>query len=282
MARTVSVIYQQMLTEKLKYASLNTLTNTATTAIWRTIMYVISVVIASFEQLQDVFKSELLQIAALLPTGSTQWYAQKLLDYQAGYSLSYNRTTGQLVYPTIDTTSQIIIAATCKNESDTVVLKAAKSDGLNGLTNLTSQEILSVNSYINDFKFAGTITRFISLPGDWLKLSMAVKIDKTKINSLGQLVSDVTKYPVEDAIVNYLKTFATTNFDDEFLLIKLTDALQATDGVININYTLAEAMPQSDTTYLNILATEFKTYQTTAGYLIVDPTHSLRTNINYL
>lgn len=282
MARSVATIYQSMLDEKVKYSSLNNLSNTSSTAIWKTWFYCIAVVIASFEQINDVFKKELTDMATLLPVGSKTWYAQKMLDYQEGYTLVYDRELGQLKYNTIDNSTKVIIGASCVNESDTVILKVAKDDGTGSLTNLTTEQVTSVNQYINDFKFAGVVTRLVSLPGDWLKLTMSIKVDKTKINTLGQLVSDTTKYPVEDTIVNYLKSFATTQFDDEFILIKLTDALQLTDGVINVNYTLVEAMPQTGTSYLDILATEFKTYKTTAGYLIIDPTHTLRTNINYV
>lgn len=267
MARTVQTIYQQMLDEKAKYSSLNSLNNTRNTAIWRSIYYSIAVCISVFEQLNDLFKTELLQTAETLPIGTRYWYAQQMLNYQVGYKLQYNRETGRLEYPTIDEESRLIAGANVTSEADTVVIKVCKDDGTGILTNLTEQEIATCRSYIDDFKFAGTITRLISLPGDNLKLSFRVKIDKNKINSLGQLVSDDTIYPVEDAVSSFIYNFGTTSFDDEFLVIKFIDDIQMVDGVINVIVENCECKPASNTEYLDVLTTQFETYKTEAGYL---------------
>lgn len=267
MARTVTQIYNEILAEKAKYASLNDLTNTRSTAIWRTIYYVIAISIAAFEQINDVFKTELIQSAETLPIGTKYWYSQMMLNYQEGYKLVYNRLTGRLEYPVVDEESRIIIGASCVNEADTVVLKVCKDDGTGILTNLTEQQQISVRDYINDFKFAGTITRLVSLVGDDLKISMKVKIDKNKINSLGQLVSDDTVYPVVNAINEYLFLLGTTSFDDEFLLINLTDYIQKVDGVINVVITNCECKPNLNSVYVDVLQSELQTYRTESGYL---------------
>ena len=281
MARNISTIYQQMLDEKAKYSSLNDLDNTSNVAIWKTVMYVIAVVIAAFEQLQDVFKSELITLAETLPVGTRQWYAQKMLEYQEGYPLTYNRDSGKIEYSAVDESAMIIKVASCVSESDTVVIKVAKDDGNEGLTALTPTQITSVRAYINDFKFAGSIAKLISAPGDTLKLTANIKIDAVKINTLGQSTLDNTKYPVEEAIVNYLKTFSIEDFNSEFLLIKLTDAIQQVDGVKNVNISLAQAKASTFVNYTDILLTEFKTYNTESGYLVVDPTHLLSDNLTY-
>ena len=281
MARKTQEIYQTILDEKAKYSSLNGLTNTASTAIWKTIFYVVAVVIASYEQLQDVFKNELLSSADNLQVGTRIWYAQQMLNYQEGYNLIYNRSNGRLEYPIVDDSSKIIVGATCINESDTVVLKVCKSSG-STLTNLDSTQISSVNYYINDFKFAGTNTRLISLPGDYLKLKIKVKVNQTKINIQGQSLLDITKYPIEDAINTFLYEFGTENFDNEFKIVDFIDSIQSVDGVNNVVITEAEAKPASELIYINILSNEFETYQPNAGYLQIDPSQQLRTNIIYL
>lgn len=280
MARNTQEIYQTILDEKAKYSSLNGLTNTASTAIWKTIFYVIAVVIATYEQLQDVFKNELLSSADNLQVGTRIWYAQQMLNYQEGYELIYNRLNGRLEYPITDEVSKIIVGATCINESDTVVLKVCKSSG-STLTNLDSTQISSVNYYINDFKFAGTNTRLISLPGDLLKLKLKVKVNQTKINVQGQSLLDITKYPVEDAINTFLYKIGTETFDNEFKIVDLIDSIQSVDGVTNVVITEAQSKPESEIIYINILLSEFETYQPNAGYLQIDPSQPLRTNIIY-
>lgn len=283
MARTISEIYQEMLDEKSKYSSLNNLNSTSQTAIWRSIFYVIAVVIASLEQLQDVFKTEITTLAKSLPVGTTKWYAQKALEYQEGYSLTYNRSTGAIEYSVIDTSAQIVKVASSVNENDTVVIKVAKyTDDELSLTALTQSQLTALSSYINDIKFAGTLTKVISLPGDLMRLNISVLIDKTKINNLGQSVTDTNKYPVEDVINQYLLDFSITDFNAEFALINLIDVIQKTDGVKNVNITSAKAKPYNATSFLDIFDTEFNTYQSNAGYIVIDPDYTLRNNIIYV
>lgn len=282
MARTVQQIYNIILTEKAKYSSLNSLDSTSTVALWRTIAYVIAVVIATFEQLLDVFHTELLEEAEKLPTGTKEWYARKALDYQEGYSLIYDRETGEIRYEVEDESAKIIKAATCLTEGRTVVLKVAKSDGSDGLSALTSVEKTSFNDYINQIKFAGTLTQVLSLPGDDIKLSMKIQVDKTKINSQGQGVGNESVYPVEEAITQYLLDFGNEYFDSSFILIRLIDAIQNVDGVINVNITQADAKPSSESSYTNILNTEMRSYNSASGYIVIDETHSLRDNITYI
>lgn len=282
MARSVNTIYQNMLTEKLKYSSLNNLTSTSNVAVWRTIFYICAIAIATFEQLLDVFKQELLDTAETLPTGSTIWYAQKLLQYQAGYELEYNRETEKLEYPVEDDDAKIIIASSCVQESDTVVMKVAKSDGLGGLTNLTTEEQTGVLNYINSFKFAGTVTRLITLPGDYIHLEINIKVNASKILTNGESASQPGVYPVEDAINNYLLEFATENFNSEFKLIDLEDALQSVDGVTNFLITVCMCKPVSGSVYYDVLESPFRTYIGNSGYLQIDPSHSLRDGLTYI
>lgn len=266
MARTVKTIYNEILTEKSKYTSLNNLSDTRDTAIWRTIYYVVAVAISVFEQINDVFRAEIIELADTLPIGTRFWYATQMRNYQEGYKLVYNRELGKLEYPTIDEESKIVRGASCINESDTVVLKVNREvDGV--LTNLSNTQAESCRYYINDFKLAGTITKLVSLPGDDLKIGVRVVINKNKINSLGQSVTDNSIYPVEVAISDFLYKFGTESFDDVFLLINLVDAIQEVDGITNVVVTQCEAKAHSGLNYINILNTELHEYITESGYL---------------
>lgn len=282
MARTIETVYQSMIDEKAKYSSLVSLDSTSTVAIWKTIFYIMAVVIASFEQLQDVFYTNVKLEAAKLPTGVNAWYAQTLLKYQEGYNVSYNKETGRVEYLVEDTTAQILRVATCENEGVNIVLKTAKDDGAGGLEKLTSIEIDSVRQYIDEFKFAGPQIVLVSSDPDVLRLAMNVKLDKTIINNLGQSIKDITVYPIEDAINNFLMTFQNINYNSTIEIIDLVDAIQAVDGVKNVKITLAQARDYTTVLFTDILAEELETYKSYSGWFAVDPTYTLNDHITYL
>lgn len=281
MARTVTTIYNEMLAEKAKYQSLNDLTNTKSTAIWSSIMYCVAVVIASFEQIMDVFSSELLAQAKKLPVGTTQWYAEKALEYQEGYTLAYNRTNGGLEYAIEDANTKIVKVSSCIVESGNIVIKVAKDNGTGGLINLTTQQVSSVLEYFQKIKVVGPLLKVLSLEPDQMRLSMKVKLDMSKINNLGQLVTDDTVYPIEDAINSYISSFSLTTFNSDMELIKLIDAIQKVDGVVNVKVTEAKAKAINDVLFTDILLDDFNVYKSNAGYLKIDPTYTLRDHIIY-
>lgn len=282
MARTVTVIYNEMLAEKAKYQSLDGLTNTTSTAIWSSVMYACAVVIATFEQLQDVFKSELLEQASKLPIGTANWYAQKALDYQEGYSLVYNRSNGGFEYQTFDETSKINKVSSCVNEGGNIVIKVAKNNGSGSLTNLTEPQITQVYNYFQTIKVVGPLLKVLSLSPDLMRLNIRVKVDNTKINSLGQSVTSLTTYPVEDAINLHIGSFSLQTFGTELTLLSIIDAIQNVDGVLNVKVNECKAKGASDVAFTNVLANDMNTYYSIAGYLEIDPSYTLRNNIIYV
>jgi len=282
MARSVNTIYQGILTEKEKYASLNGLTNTSTTAIWRTVFYCVAVVIATSEQLRDVFQKDMLDVAETLPTGTSKWYTARLLEYQTGYALSYNRSNGRVEYETIDENARLLEVATCQSEINAIVLKTAKSDGAGSLEALTPGELASVAAYVNDIKFAGTAVNLYSYPADLLKLTLNIKVNATVINADGTSVITPTEYPVEDAIDEFIKLYSVENFDSTFKFTELLTAIKNVNGVLNVAAVAVSARPSSATAEVDILATQLHTYTAVAGYLKIDPAFTLRDNITYI
>lgn len=282
MARTVTQIYNEMLAEKAKYSSLNALTNTSAVAIWSSLMYACAVVMASFEQIQDVFKTELLIEAEKLPVGTKRWYADKALEYQDGYELIYDRVSGRYKYEVIDNDSLLCKVSSCEDEAGNIVIKVAKDNGSGGLTNLTTTEITNVFNYFQLIKMIGPVLLVKSLLPDIMRLRMKIKVDNTIINSLGQSVASPTTYPIEDAINTYISSFSLITFGSEFNIQGLIDAIQSVRGVINIKINSALARADNDILFNDILATDMNTYQSVAGYMIIDPTFTLRNNITYI
>lgn len=282
MARTVNQIYQTILTEKAKYASLNSLDSKSEVAIWRMIFYVTAIAISAQEQLQDLFQTNLLATAQSLPTGTNKWYAAKTLEYQEGYTATYNRETGVVGYSVIDENAKILKVATCENESTNIVIKTIKDDGNGGGKELSDGEYAAVNAYIQDFKFAGPVVFLVSDPGDIIRLGINVEVNASLINSSGQSISNTSVYPVEDAINSYLLSFQNDNFDASLKLMRLVDAIQSVPGVKNVVITIAQAKPYLSTTFTNILANNLNSYVSNSGWFEIDPDYILRDNINYI
>lgn len=282
MARTVTTIYNEMLAEKAKYSSLDSLTNSTSVAIWKSIMYACAVVMASFEQIQDVFKSELLEQASKLPIGTTKWYAQKALDYQEGYSLFYNRNNGGFEYQVVDETAKINKVSSCVSEGGNIVIKVAKDNGSGSLTNLTEPQIVQVYNYFQTIKVVGPLLKVLSLSPDLMRLNIKIKVDNTKINNLGQSVTSITTYPIEDAINLHIGSFSLQTFGSELTLLSIIDAIQAVDGVLNVKVNECKAKSAGDVVFTDVLANELNTYYSIAGYLTIDPSYTLRNNITYI
>lgn len=281
MARTVKTIYQEMLDEKTKYSQLNGLTNNQDTAIWRTMFYVVAVVIATFEQLQDVFITELNKLAKTLPQGTIKWYTDMTFKYQEGYEVIWNRITGRSEYPVEDETAQIIKVATAQKIGSKIVVKCAKDDGDGGIEELTTAQLSSVNAYMNAIQFAGPLVNVTSFPADRLKIRGDILVNKTLINVDGQSTADNEVYPVEDAINDYLTNLYLDNFNSVFRLINLIDAIQAVPGVIDVKFGTVEARNYTASDYYDVFDSTFNTYTTFAGYMVIDSSFPLRDNLTY-
>ena len=280
MARSINEIYNAILNEKASYNSLSSLNNTSNASIWRTIFYIIASAIAIQEQIQDVFISDMNVKATKLPTGTTKWYAQQVLNYQQGYTVTYNRELGNIGYEVIDEDAKIIKVATCETEDSNIIIKAIKTADNVGIQ-LTTDEYNSVLAYINDIKFAGPTVYLISDPADILQLDITVQVNPSVIKTTGQSINNSAVYPVEDAINNLLLSYQNENFDSEIKLIKIVDAIQNINGVKNVVISNAKAKAYNAPSLTDIMANSLQVYKANSGWLSIDETYTLRDHITY-
>ena len=82
MARSISQIKQSMLDAKNADSTLSALTSTSQTAKWNLYYFIVASCIAIFEQLQDLFKTDLEAIASTAAPSTPQWTRNKVLKYQ--------------------------------------------------------------------------------------------------------------------------------------------------------------------------------------------------------
>lgn len=290
MARSISEIYNSMITEKETFSSLSglvpnpdtaqtflaDLTSSSKVAIWRLYFWVVAVAIWTHEQLFDLFKAEVTEIGKNLITGTRNWYRLQAEAFQYGDSLVWNNTTLKFEYPTGSTGSKVVKHASVREASNILRIKVAKDDGAGGLQPLSNSEQTAFETYINQIKFAGTSVSVVNLNADLLKLQVDVYIDPLLLTATGESILNTGTFPVKKAIENYIINLP---FDGVFNRTKLVDAIQSAEGVIDVVLQNSEA-----TSGVNPYVNTGQNYIANAGYLEIDPLFPLTSPsvVNYI
>jgi hypothetical protein len=265
MARTVQQIKQQMIDAKNAQSSLNDLTSTSQTAKWNLYYFIVASCIAIFEQLQDVFKTDLETIAASAAPSTPQWTRNKVLQFQTGDIAELNTSTFVIEYPTLNTANQILTrCAVITAPNRTVLIKVAKNDPPEPVS---APELAELQSYVETFNPAGIAFTLINENPDLMAVEATIYYN-------GQY-SAVIQTNVVAALENYM---ANLPFNGVITTQAVVDAIQAVEGVSNIS--LSRIRVRRDTisfanaTNLYNLATGIDAvqYQTYAGYVVEETT----------
>lgn len=286
MAREIVEIYDEMITGKNALQELNSLqpnvdsgqtflsdlTSASKVAVWRTMYFVMAVGIWTVEKLFDDHVVWIENRAKELIVGNIDWYARIALEFQYGDALVFDGK--EFNYPTFNPANQIVKLVSLNEIEETTYMKIAKLNGSGDPEELTNDELEAFKAYINKRKFAGTRFVFISREADLLRIQYRVYVDPLTMNLSGQLISDPSVKPVEDAINNYCKQLP---FNGEFSITALTDKIQDAQGVVNPVYQSAQAKYGT-----NSFVAIGDYYQPNAGYLKIDPTYPLSVSITYL
>lgn len=244
MARTILEIYNSIIAEKQTLSSLNNLqpnidsgqqllndlTSPSNVAVWRLIFFVIAVAIWSLENLFDIHVKWIENRASELVVGSEKWYELKAREFQIGDDLEFDGITYK--YPVINESNKIVKVVAAKQSAGAVLIKVAKLDGLDPIP-LTTEELDAFTAYMNKIKFAGIKTPCLSREADELSIEYRVYYNPLVLNSDGELLTDTSIKPVEEAINNYCKNLP---FNGLFSVTDLTDKIQKSTGVVNPVY----------------------------------------------
>jgi hypothetical protein len=235
MARTIEQIQASIITEIQSTPELAEANSTSRRAIWRLFAYVQASAILLLEQIIDVFRAENdLKISKAIPATAT-WLNQKVLEFQ------YSATNPQIIqlvdlapiYPVIDPNLRLItrcsVVTTISNQ---VNIKVAKSEPP---VALTSNELSSLQSYVNNIGIVGVNYNCISLNADKLFIDAEVYYD-------GQY-STVISGTVLNAINQFL---ASLSFNG---VLKISDIELAIRNVIGVSDVLIKNVKmRSDST----------------------------------
>lgn len=282
MARTIQEIYDSIIQEKETLSSLSGLLPVGTSyatllsdlssaskvAIWRLIAYVVAVSTSTLEKLWDAFKSETTATVQNIRYASLDWFSQKALEFQQGYTLAIDPITRLLGYATIDTSAYIVTASSANEVGRIVNLKLAKGTAPN-LEALTSAELASVTSYINRIKVPGQQVQVTSLAADQLQIDLKIKAQAVLTSNETALRASIIS-----AINTYVQGFRTSadvtafNFDPTFKRLEYEDILQALDGVVGLENNSMIAVQATTQTTIT------QDYVSLAGYMQLDEANS--------
>ena len=285
MSRSIKEIFNESLTEKETFASLDDLvpnpdsaqtflddlTSTSKVAIWRLLLWVQAVAIFIHEGFFDVFKSDVEKRALEIIPATTRFYVLESFKFQLGDELVFIDGTFKFE----DSTSaaalakQIIKQASARDINEVVTIKIAQDDGSGGLEELSALDKTAFDAYIEKIKIAGIKTIIISDVPDILKLAYTIEFDPLVMKSDGFLLEDpgATIGPVQQAINDNIEGL---DFDSIFRVQDLTDSIQLARGVVNVIADVVEAK-FGLLDFTDILAVPTEIYLPNAGYLVTDP-----------
>ena len=277
MAQSISDIQNEMIAEKANHPELTALDSTSNTSIWQLWTYITATVIMYFEQLMDLFKTDIQNIIDTNQYGSAAWWYNQILAFQYGDLLVFINNIFQ--YPPLPQSpsqadldnlaaKQIIkFCSVSTSEDDGVIqIKVAKADGNGQPAQLSEDEKNGVYSYCKAIRPAGIRFTVISKPADVLQLGATIYYD-----SAGDL--SVIQPAVEQAIATFLATNNASNVDGTLYVNKLIDAIQAVPGLVGNQVDIKTLIAVSGSG-ANIVTTPVtSSYQPVSGYIMLDATY---------
>lgn len=286
MARTINEILDEMLLEKQTMSTLNALqpnidntqtlladlTTASKVAVWRLMFFVIAVGIWMHEKRFDDHVAWIEQRALELIVGRAEWYHKKALEFQYGDALVL--IDGEYKYAAVNESLKLVKLVSVNEIGGQLFMKVAKLDGAGDPEPLTTLELDAFTTYMQKIKFAGVIITCVSRVPDLLRVQYRVYVDPLLINANGELISNTSIKPIENAITDYCKGLP---FNGVFSVTELTDKIQAVDGVVNPVYENASAQYG-----INPFVSLGDYYNPNAGYLTIDPAFPLSSSITYI
>ena len=215
----------------------------------------------TIEDLLDIHDAEISQWIFNQAGGGLPWYKSKALAFQLGDSLIWNSNSLKYEYAVVDIEKQVVQLASVNETSSGLLIKVAKL--VNGIpTELSPVELIAFTAYMERVKYAGVNIIYVSRPADLIRLNLKVYFDAMVFASDGSLLTNSSKFPVNDAVDEYLKL---RPFNGMFNVTSLIDDLQGVGGVVNPVFQSASARYGSQPWKV---VTDY--YLPNAGHMVID------------
>ena len=255
MARTIEQIKRQM-TERYiadpvireKYGLTGSITFEeafSRVSIESIIFFVVASAIYVLESIFDRHSSDVDEKIAGAVLASLPWYHKTALAYQHGDELSWSEKTHSYGYAIVAESRRPIRYAACRDMGGGIRILVSGVDESGGPKKLPDDILTAFKYYINRCKPAGVMVDVYSLDPDALELKLSIQYNPLILNANGSLIREPYRFPVENAIEDYLKNII---YGGTFNKTKLIDSIQKAEGVVDVVLTDAQAVVSSGET----------------------------------
>ncbi|WP_018669020.1 hypothetical protein [Bacteroides gallinarum] len=209
---------------------------------WRLWTYVFAAAIHTFEIILDMFREEVDTLVEKVTPGTVRWYAEMCYRFQNGHELSFDPDRAMLYYPEDDEQARIVKVVAIREETNRLVIKAAKQDEQGNIVPLSLEERYNFAGYIDAIKFAGVDTSIVSTTEDRIRYRLEVYYDPA--TPLTQVNGDV---------LTALDTFKSSlGFDSMIYRQQFIDAVMDVPGVTTCNLLTMERKGATDEDFLPV------------------------------
>ena len=229
MSRTIKEIYNEAVRERNKRMELTEFSSDSKLSIMNGIIWMVATVVYSFETILDVFAIDISNVINSRINGTPNYYANALLQYQKGDTLSVREDGLAFGYTTIDETKRIITQVSYSESSSDVnldnklILKVATGQKGN-LSAILQEDLVMINAYINKIKFAGTRIEVTSCNGD-------VLIPKVSVYYDGAVLESEIYDKIEEKLNEYIMNI---EFDAGIYVTKVVEAIKKVEHVTDV------------------------------------------------
>lgn len=237
MARKLTDIKAQILSEKTKYSELDVLNSKSKSSIWNLFIYIIAYAIFNLELLFDQHKLEVSTAISELKPHTARWYRNKALAFQYGFKLhedtdKFNNEGHTEEEITASKVVKYSAVTEAQSQSRLIIKIAGENNG--ELSPITEPQKEAFMTYMEEIKDAGVPLTIINYLPDLLYLNITIKRDPLVLDASGNAIAPINGdiRPVDTAIKEFLRELP---FNGELILSKLTDKLQITAGVKDVN-----------------------------------------------
>lgn len=204
------------------------------------------------EVIFDQHKADVESKIASAVVASVPWYHKMALAFQYGDSLVLNERTMQYGYADVDESKQLVKYAAVRDKGTSVQILVSGDDSGNPIP--LSNDVLTVfKQYMNRVKVAGVVLNISSKASDHVIIRATISIDPLVLNERGEMLSDGSK-PIETAIKEHLKNIV---YGGTFNKTKLVDAIQAVEGVVDVELSECRYKAAGATSYTEMTGNNY-------------------------
>ncbi len=238
MSRTIREIYNESVQERNKRLELSEFMSDSKMSILNGITWAFAAVIYSFETILDVFAIDISTTINSRINGTPTYYANALLQYQKGDSLTVREDGLAFGYATPDETKRIITQVSYTESTNDINLDSKLiykvATGKKGnLSAIPEEELHLIRAYINKLIFAGTRIEITSRNGD-------VLIPRVSVYHDGAVLESVLYDAIEEKLNEYI---INIEFDAGIYVSKIIEAIKSVEHVTDV-YIDNKAIPE--------------------------------------